>query len=211
MRCARSTCRRRARRLRRAFDHLDVEIGGLDDADRNGSVINWTHGNALDLDADGNVIVSFRNLNEVTKVDTRTGNVLWRLGGTRNQFVLDGAASPPFAHQHGARVVAGGLLILDNLGEARGSRAERYELDVARHVARLSESFAPIDVRVAQVGGSTQLLAGGHTLVSFGNGGAVEEYDAAGNVAWRLVGNSGYIFRAQRIRSLYRPGVDDAR
>jgi hypothetical protein len=47
--------------------------------------------------------------------------------------------------------------------------------------------------------------------VSFGNGNAVQEYDALGNGVWRIVGNSGYIFRAQRIRSLYRPGVGDPR
>jgi hypothetical protein len=35
----------------------------------------------------------------------------------------------------------------------------------------------------------------------------VEEYDAAGNVVWRIEGEPGYVFRAQRIISLYQPGV----
>jgi len=39
----------------------------------------------------------------------------------------------------------------------------------------------------------------------------VEEYDAAGNVMWRIEGDAGYVFRAQRIRSLYEPGVGTAR
>jgi hypothetical protein len=47
--------------------------------------------------------------------------------------------------------------------------------------------------------------------VSFGSAGGVEEYDAAGTVVWRLTGNPGYVFRAQRIRSLYHPGVADPR
>jgi hypothetical protein len=47
--------------------------------------------------------------------------------------------------------------------------------------------------------------------VSFGNGDGVEEYDAQGHLVWRVLGDTGYIFRAERIRSLYRPGVGDPR
>jgi alkanesulfonate monooxygenase SsuD/methylene tetrahydromethanopterin reductase-like flavin-dependent oxidoreductase (luciferase family) len=64
---------------------------------------------------------------------------------------------------------------------------------------------------VALQGGTTQLLPGGRVLVAYGNGGRVEEYDATGALTWRIEGNPGYIFRAQRIRSLYRPGADGAR
>jgi len=63
----------------------------------------------------------------------------------------------------------------------------------------------------ATLGGSTQDLPGGRTLVAFGNGGRVEEYDASGAVVWHIEGNPGYIFRAQRIRSLYRAGIGSPR
>jgi hypothetical protein len=194
------------------FDHLQVELDILDAADRSGAVVNWTHGNALDLDSDGNLLVSFRNLSEVTKVNTRTGAVMWRMGGVHNEFTFEETATPAFARQHGVRAIGGSqMLLLDNLGHSVGSRAERYEVDGARRTARLSGSYASAAGLVAQVGGTTQALADGHTLVSFGSGGGVEEYDAAGNVVWQLMGNPGYVFRAQRIRSLYYPGVDDPR
>ena len=64
---------------------------------------------------------------------------------------------------------------------------------------------------IASLGGSAQDLPGDHTLVSFGPAGRVEEYDAAGHVVWHIEGNAGYVFRAQRIRSLYRPGVGSPR
>jgi hypothetical protein len=175
-------------------------------------VINWTHGNALDVDSDGNLLVSFRNLSEVTKIDARTGAVMWRMGGRNNQLTFDDVTAPAFVGQHGLRATgAGQLMLLDNLGEPLGSRAERYEVDDVRHVAHLSGSFAAPPGLIGLIGGSTQSLPDGHTLVSFGNGNAVQEYDTQGNVVWRIVGNSGYIFRAQRIRSLYRPGVGDPR
>ncbi len=191
------------------FDHFD--IGDVDPLDLDGPSVNWTHANALDLDADGNLIVSFRNLSEVAKVDTRTGAVVWRLGGARNEFVFQGVSAPAFARQHGIRVTGpASLLLLDNLGDSRGSSAERYVLDEWARTARLVASYGSIPAVVAQLGGTTQELPGGRVLVSFGNGGRVEEYDAAGNVVWRIE-RPGYVFRAQRIQSLYHPGVGAAR
>jgi hypothetical protein len=56
-----------------------------------------------------------------------------------------------------------------------------------------------------------QPLTGGRMLVSYGTSGRVEEYDALGAVQWRIQGNPGYVFRAQRIQSLYAPGVGTPR
>lgn len=194
------------------FDHLEIDLSLLDPADLNSSVINWTHGNALDLDADSNLVVSFRNLNEVIKIDTRNGAVMWRFGGPKNQFALQNVSAPAFVHQHGLRAIGGGrYVLLDNLGDPVRSEGEQYELDEVAHTARLIRTYVPDPAILAQIGGSTQQLAGGRALVAFGNGGGLEEYDSAGGIVWKLSGNPGYIFHAQRIRSLYKPGVGDPR
>jgi hypothetical protein len=194
------------------FDHMAVDIQSLEPADFAGGSVNWTHGNALDLDADGNLLLSFRNQNEIIKIDTRSGAVMWRMGGAQNQFTFDNTASPAFRHQHGVRSLgAGKLQLLDNLGDPSGSRTEQYEYDEARHTVRLSSSHTPLAQTFALTGGTTQRLASGRTLVTFGSGGRVEEFDATGNVVWKIDGNPGYVFRATRIRSLYRPGVGDPR
>jgi hypothetical protein len=188
------------------FDHFAITDG--DPRDRAGPNVNWTHGNALDLASDGNLIVSFRNLGEITKIDTRTGALMWRLGGRRNQFSVIGASGMPFVGQHSARAYApGAVMLLDNLGDTSASRAKRYEIDERRMTARLVRSYASDPAAVTEIGGSVQDLPSGKTLVSFGTAGRVEEYDASGRVVWRIVGNAGYVFRAQRIRSLYAPGV----
>ena len=192
------------------FDHF--EITDVEEAERVGPNVNWTHGNAIDLDGDGNLLVSFRNLGEVTKIDTRTGAVMWRLGGRRNQFTFLDTPAPAFAHQHGVRTVGGGaLLILDNVGNPSESRAEHYVIDAAARTARLAQSYGSVPGVVTQIGGSVQPLSGGRTLVSFGTEGRVEEYDGQGRLTWSIQGNPGYVFRAQRIRSLYAPGVGTAR
>ncbi|HJR64981.1 MAG TPA: arylsulfotransferase family protein [Gemmatimonadaceae bacterium] len=192
------------------FDHF--AITDVEESERRGSNVNWTHGNSIDLDSDGNLLVSFRNLSEVTKIDTRTGAVIWRLGGRRNQLTFLDTPAPAFAHQHGVRDMgAGTFVILDNIGNASESRAERYVVNEMARTARLAHSYGSIPGVTTHIGGSVQPLAGGRTLVSFGTEGRVEEYDAQGRLTWSIQGNAGYVFRAQRIRSLYAPGVGTAR
>jgi len=192
------------------FDHF--AITDLAAADRVGLNVNWTHGNALDIAPDGNLLVSFRSLNEITKIDVASGDVLWRLGGLRNEFTFADSSQPKFVHQHGLRRCASGaLLLLDNLGDPSESRAERYVLDETAMTAQLVRAYATQPGVITQIGGSTQDLPEGHTLVSFGTAGRVEEYDASGQVVWRIEGNAGYVFRAQRIHSLYAPGVGSPR
>ena len=185
------------------FDHF--EITDVDPAGLTGAAVNWTHGNSLDLDANGNLIVSFRNLNEVTGIDTRTGDVLWRFGGRRNQFALSGGPSS-FQQQHSARTLGSGrILLLDNLGDPVESRAELWSIDPTSMSAMLLQSHGSTPPVRTLIGGSVQGLPNGRALVSFGTVGRVEEYDAAGNVVWRIESGAGYVFRATRIRSLYHP------
>jgi hypothetical protein len=192
------------------FDHF--AITDLEQAERAGASVNWMHGNAIDLDTDGNLIASFRSLGEITKIGTRTGAVIWRMGGRRNQFTFLDTPMPAFARQHGARrYAAGALVILDNVGNPAESRAERFVIDEAARTARLAHSYGSVPGVVTQIGGSVQPLPDWRTLVSFGTEGRVEEYDADGRVTWSIQGNAGYVFRAQRIRSLYAPGVGTAR
>lgn len=192
------------------FDHF--AITDLDAAARTGVNVNWTHGNSIDLAPDGNLLISFRSLGEITKIDTETGTVIWRLGGRRNEFTFLNGSTPAFAHQHSVRSSAAGeLAILDNLGTPGESRAERYVIDDVSRTARLVQSYTSVPGVVTQIGGSVQPLPGGRTLVSFGTEGRVEEYDADGRMMWHIEGDPGYVFRAQRIRSLYAPGVDTGR
>ena len=185
------------------FDHFAIT-----DADASvwaGAVVNWTHGNALDLDGEGGLYLSFRSLNEITKVDINTGEVAWRFGGLANQFALP-SGDPPFLRQHGLRVApSGALYLLDNFGEVPGSRAERWVLDTHAGTAQLTGIYTPNPATRAGLGGTTQRLAGGGTLVAYGDGGRLEEYDGDGARVWEVEGNAGYVFRAQRVRSLYHP------
>jgi len=103
------------------------------------------------------------------------------------------------------------ILTADAVVNPRESRAEMYTIDEPSKTAMLSRDFESSPAVVTQIGGSVQRLPGGHTLVSFGTAGRVEEYNAAGQVVWHIDGNAGYVFRAQRVTSLYTPGVGTPR
>jgi hypothetical protein len=185
------------------FDHFSID--DLDPADRTGPTVNFTHGNAIDLDRNGNLLISFRSLSEITSVSTRTGVVLWRMGGRANQFTF--TDMPAFRSQHGLRGgPTGSLVLLDNLGDPATSQAEQVQVDEVAYTVRIGGTAAPAPLTVAQLGGTTQPLPAGRLLVAFGNGNRVQEFDAGGEIVWEIQGNSGYVFRATRIRSLYNPG-----
>lgn len=191
------------------FDHFDIADGNP--RDLTGPVVNWTHGNAIDLAPDGGLLASFRNLSEITKIDTATGRVIWRFGGRRNQFRILEASQAGFAGQHSVRSdPTGGIMILDNVGNPSESNGEEYVLDERTMSARLTGLYSSAPRVVTEIGGSVQRLPHGHTLVSFGTAGRVIEFDGE-NVAWQIEGNAGYVFRAQRIPSLYAPGVGASR
>lgn len=180
-------------------------ITDLDSIDRRGSTVNWTHGNALEIDTDGNLLVSFRSLSEITKINVQTGDIMWRMGGRRNQFTFAGPAETGFFRQHSVRAVAPNtIIVLDNSG-GTFSRFERYNINPTTMTATLQQSYVSSPGVLTLVGGSVQAEAAGKFLVSFGTEGRVEEFDANGTMLWHILGNPGYVFRALRIESLYHP------
>jgi len=187
-----------------AFDHF--AITDLEPALRTGANVNFTHANALDFNDEGHLLLSFRSLSEVTCIDTVGGAVRWRMGGRANQFSFPEAGAP-FVRQHGARMIGPGRLqVLDNLGEPDGTRVEQYAYSATGLTASRTAAMAAAPAVTALLGGATQRLPGGRTLAAYGNGNRVQEYDDAGRVLWEIHGNPGYVYRATRIASLYRPG-----
>jgi hypothetical protein len=168
--------------------------------------VNWTHGNSFDFDTDGNLLVAFRSLSEITKINTLSGAVMWRMGGLRNEFTFEGSPNPGFVRQHNLRVVGPGrFIILDNLGAGTESRYERYLVNADAHTATLEQSYGSTPPVMTIIGGSVQAVDADHYLVSFGTEGRVELFDGSGVKLWAIEGNPGYVFRAQRIPSLYAP------
>jgi outer membrane protein assembly factor BamB len=66
-----------------SLDHVGLEESySRPSKDQEGS-FDYLHINSIDVDHDGNLLVSSRNTWTVYKVDSKTGEVIWRLGGAR--------------------------------------------------------------------------------------------------------------------------------
>ena len=96
------------------------------------NTIDYMHMNSLCIDPnDNNIICSFRNLNEIIKINRTSGAIMWRLGGKHSDFPL--TAGQEFLRQHYARFTDNGktLIFVDN-GDATlrpFSRILEFQLD----------------------------------------------------------------------------------
>src|SRR5215218_2285984 len=99
----------------------------------------YAHANSVDVDGDGDFLLSARNTWTVYKIDRETGRIRWRLGGRKSSFKLPPAAR--FAWQHDARRRAdGAITVFDNSAfppVRRFSRALALRLDERRRTASL--------------------------------------------------------------------------
>ncbi|RAH41772.1 arylsulfotransferase family protein [Aspergillus brunneoviolaceus CBS 621.78] len=160
------------------------------------------HINSVDKDRRGNYLVSARYANCLSYVDGRTGEILWRLGGKRNNFTdltsspaesFGGSAGPGpatnFTWQHHARFRDNdtAITLFDNASRglgapARTSRGLYLDLDQTRLTVRLRHQYwnAPDQALSSQSQGSLQLLPNGNVLVGYGWNAAWTEFSRAG-------------------------------
>jgi arylsulfate sulfotransferase len=79
------------------------------------TLLDYMHLNSICVDSlDNNLVVSFRNLNEIVKLNRQTGQIMWRLGGNHSDFPL--TQDQVFLRQHYPRLIENDqtLIVLDN-------------------------------------------------------------------------------------------------
>jgi len=150
----------------------------------------YFHLNAIDVDTDGNLLLSARHTHAIYKVRKSDGQILWRLGGKRSDYKLGKGAS--FAWQHDIRRQPDGTLTLfdnaaahppdPNRSGGPHSRVLVLRLDDATKRAELVRSYSHPKKLLSTSQGNAQFLLDGHVLVGWGSNPYVTEFDRAGNV-----------------------------
>jgi hypothetical protein len=153
----------------KSFDHYDIL-----DVDENVNLtlhtVDWTHCNSIEVDNDGNIILSTRNFNEITKINRQTGEIIWRLGGKKNQFqfINDNRG---FGRQHDARRHTNGNLILFDNGHfliPQYSSYVEYNLDEQNLTATLVRRYSRDESIFTLSRGAVQELPNENILISWG-------------------------------------------
>jgi hypothetical protein len=169
----------------------------------------YSHANTLSLDSDGNLLLSNRHMSEITKVDRNTGDILWRMGGKKNQFtfVNEHPENSPlyFSYPHHIQRLANGNIIFFDNGNQRKtkySRVVEYRLDETNKTATLAWEYRHTPDIYASAQGSVQRLPNGNTLIGWGDASlsgqtAVTEIHADNSMAFELKLPTGY--RSMRV------------
>jgi hypothetical protein len=190
----------------RSLDHVAIEESY---APYTGHAHDYFHVNSVDIDGDGNLLVSARNTWTVYKVHRTTGKVLWRLGGKRSDFRM--GAGTNFAWQHDARHHDEGRLItiFDNSAAppvAPKSRVLVLALDRRARYARLVRQYSHPRRLLAPFMGNAQVLRNGNVVVGWGGQPYVTEFHRAGGVRFDArLPTGGMNYRAFRLPWLGRP------
>jgi hypothetical protein len=165
----------------RSLEHVDITETV---SDQIGSPFDYFHINGIDIDQDGNLLLSARNTSALYKIHRRTGKVLWRLGGRRSDFSM--GPGTQFGFQHDPRLHDGdrAISLFDNgprPGERKpSSRAIELALDERRKQVRLKRELWHRPSLFAFATGSNQLLPNGNRLVTWGITGWFTEYSPQG-------------------------------
>jgi hypothetical protein len=139
--------------------------------------------NSISMTPGGNLIVSMRNTSATYKIDRRSGQIIWRLGGKDSSFALPPGTSTAF--QHDVIVHAGRkLTIFDNgAGPPKvhaSSRGLELKLDPGRASVKVLGAFEHTPPLSANFEGSLQALPGGHMFLGYGQRPYFTEFDAHG-------------------------------
>jgi hypothetical protein len=171
----------------------------------------YFHLNSINLDRDGNLLISARQTSAVYKIDHRIGRVIWRLGGKRSDFAPGPGVH--FAYQHDAQPAGGDTVrIFDNHSNGQAgqpvSRVIWVRLDPgARRATLLRSVIHPGRLSVGSQG-NAQALPDRHLFVAWGSLGRVSEFNQRGRLLFDAALPSGYeTYRAYRSPWVGRPST----
>lgn len=188
-----------------------------------GPTVDYVHGNSLESDFDGHILVSCRYLDEITKINRQTGDIIWRFGknSRNNQFtILDDSLG--FSDQHDARRLPNGHITLydnHNCIDPKNSRALEYEIDEQSMIARLVGEYRHTPDQSATATGNVQRRTSGGTMIGWGNVPTppnVTDIHPDGSIAWEVqfwppptLSASYRAFRFPWRATVFTPNVDD--
>jgi arylsulfate sulfotransferase len=171
----------------------------------------WTHGNAIQETADGNLLYSTRNQDWLIKISydgaNGDGHIIWRLGIGGDFQVNSNDPFPWFSHQHDGNFTTSDptkLLVFDD-GNTRvamqggNSRGQVWQIDEPNLIAT---SLLNVDLGVyAAAVGSAQLLRDGNYQF---DAGFVQENNTIDSYSFEVNPSSQIVYETHQNAILYR-------
>jgi hypothetical protein len=185
----------------RSLDHVGVEETYREPPQDPSTPLDYFHINSIDIDFDGNFLISAKGTSAVYKVERESGKIVWRLGGKKSDFEM--GSGTRFAYQHDARRQRDGTItIFDNGVSPRVHEQSRrivVELDMDEMSATLVREFTHPNRLLSTSQGNVQVLPNANLLVGWGSAPYFSEYSNEGELLFdaQLLGD-GQSYRAFR-------------
>ncbi|MCF8304766.1 MAG: aryl-sulfate sulfotransferase [Bacteroidales bacterium] len=174
-----------------SFDHYEITDATEFVDLKSESLIDYVHANAIDPTDDNALLISARNLNEITKIDRSTGEIIWRFSGENNDFIFENDTLG-FSMQHDIRYRGNDHYSLFDNGwfntDQTFSSGVEYHLDEENMTATLTKRLRsqPEDI-FGIIMGNFQYIQNGRTVVGWGSGiPNITEFKVDGTVALEL-------------------------
>ena len=144
----------------------------------------YFHLNSIEVEPNGNLLVSARNTHALYEIDRKTKKVLWRLGGKKSDFKMGPGTN--FAWQHDARRHADGTITIFDNGAAppveKFSRILVLRVDEQAKRATLVRSYHHPKRLLAPFEGNAQFLPNGNIVVGWGAWPYLSEFSRSGKL-----------------------------
>jgi len=173
-----------------SLEHVGLDETYVDPSADVHSGIDYFHINSIDVDHDGNLLVSARRTCGVYKIDRESGEIIWRLGGKKSDFEM--GPGTRFAYQHDARRQSDGTITIFDNGNTvihngipkavEESRGIALELDEEEMTATLVAEYAHPDKLFADAGGNMQVLPNGNVFIGWGRARVFSEFSKEGEL-----------------------------
>jgi hypothetical protein len=148
---------------------------------KSGSPWDAFHLNSIQVLPDGNLLVSVRHTWSVYKVSTKTGNIMWTLGGKYNQFKM--GPGTQFEWQHDAQRSGNTLTLFDDAAapqEEPQSSAKELAIHPGKRTVTLIHRYTHNPPLLSPAQGSMQILPNGNVFVGWGTEPEFSEYTPSG-------------------------------
>jgi hypothetical protein len=177
----------------------------------------YFHINSIDVYDENHLLISSRSTCTVYKVDRKTGEIVWRLGGKKTDFEMGPGTT--FAFQHDVRRHPDGIITIFNNGNVtreEQSRGIMVEIDEDAMSASLAREYTHPDKLLSATQGSVQVLpneaiAPGNVFVGWGSAPVFSEFSHDGKLLFSAAfPTEGESYRAFRFPWSGQPTDDPA-
>jgi hypothetical protein len=167
-----------------SLEHVGIEESYIEPPSDPNYPYDYFHINSIDVDHDGNLLICARNTWSVYKVERKSGEVLWRLGGKNSDFEMGPGTQSAF--QHDARRQRDGIIsIFDNGAHPQvheESRGILVELDEQKMGAKLVREYTFPEKLISTSQGNMQILPNSNVLIGWGSQPFITEFSHDGQL-----------------------------